>query len=109
MSLPERAWPATADATLVARMARGDRTALVELMARYRTTAYALAYALLVNPEDTESVVTEAFDDLWKQAQGPDPDGNSVHGRLTSVIRSEEHTSELQSRLHLVCRLLLEK
>src|SRR2546422_1918172 len=26
-----------------------------------------------------------------------------------SVDRSEEHTSELQSRLHLVCRLLLEK
>src|SRR2546429_6614964 len=24
------------------------------------------------------------------------------------VVRSEEHTSELQSRLHLVCRLLLE-
>src|SRR5687768_17918093 len=27
----------------------------------------------------------------------------------TSPGRSEEHTSELQSRLHLVCRLLLEK
>src|SRR2546429_6966398 len=26
-----------------------------------------------------------------------------------SRVRSEEHTSELQSRLHLVCRLLLEK
>src|SRR2546422_5890848 len=26
-----------------------------------------------------------------------------------SACRSEEHTSELQSRLHLVCRLLLEK
>src|SRR5256884_5908289 len=26
-----------------------------------------------------------------------------------SIHRSEEHTSELQSRLHLVCRLLLEK
>src|SRR2546429_3096934 len=26
-----------------------------------------------------------------------------------SLKRSEEHTSELQSRLHLVCRLLLEK
>src|SRR2546429_4977533 len=25
------------------------------------------------------------------------------------IYRSEEHTSELQSRLHLVCRLLLEK
>src|SRR2546422_4170884 len=29
--------------------------------------------------------------------------------RSTLFRRSEEHTSELQSRLHLVCRLLLEK
>src|SRR2546429_6445667 len=28
---------------------------------------------------------------------------------LDDATRSEEHTSELQSRLHLVCRLLLEK
>src|SRR2546422_7916374 len=27
----------------------------------------------------------------------------------STYLRSEEHTSELQSRLHLVCRLLLEK
>src|SRR2546422_2081552 len=35
-----------------------------------------------------------------------------AHGRAVAVShdeRSEEHTSELQSRLHLVCRLLLEK
>src|SRR5690625_6866904 len=30
-------------------------------------------------------------------------------GELGSQLRSEEHTSELQSRGHLVCRLLLEK
>src|SRR2546422_6712726 len=29
--------------------------------------------------------------------------------RWLLTVRSEEHTSELQSRLHLVCRLLLEK
>src|SRR5437870_9529580 len=29
--------------------------------------------------------------------------------RAGAVVRSEEHTSELQSRGHLVCRLLLEK
>src|SRR2546422_3900396 len=29
--------------------------------------------------------------------------------RCAGQTRSEEHTSELQSRLHLVCRLLLEK
>src|SRR5690625_6871276 len=30
-------------------------------------------------------------------------------GHRLAVLRSEEHTSELQSRGHLVCRLLLEK
>src|SRR2546422_6841020 len=33
----------------------------------------------------------------------------SLRGRTAAGVRSEEHTSELQSRLHLVCRLLLEK
>src|SRR5207249_5757400 len=32
-----------------------------------------------------------------------------VHRKLTWCWRSEEHTSELQSRFDLVCRLLLEK
>src|SRR2546422_7619247 len=37
--------------------------------------------------------------------------GNPVrnHEGARHFVRSEEHTSELQSRLHLVCRLLLEK
>src|SRR2546422_6063728 len=38
--------------------------------------------------------------------------GSSSPGTATATSappRSEEHTSELQSRLHLVCRLLLEK
>src|SRR5689334_23539826 len=30
-------------------------------------------------------------------------------GRTAMSLRSEEHTSELQSQFHLVCRLLLEK
>src|SRR2546429_947978 len=33
----------------------------------------------------------------------------SAGGPRSPCLRSEEHTSELQSRLHLVCRLLLEK
>src|SRR2546422_2863732 len=36
------------------------------------------------------------FTSLWRRRNVP-------------IARSEEHTSELQSRLHLVCRLLLEK
>src|SRR2546429_5984683 len=34
---------------------------------------------------------------------------NAIHQAVDGLSRSEEHTSELQSRLHLVCRLLLEK
>src|SRR2546429_7338368 len=35
--------------------------------------------------------------------------GDAREQRVVAPHRSEEHTSELQSRLHLVCRLLLEK
>src|SRR2546422_5226841 len=43
--------------------------------------------------------------------RGHGPAGDLFHraGRVDADQRSEEDTSELQSRLHLVCRLLLEK
>src|SRR2546422_4615666 len=37
------------------------------------------------------------------------PEKNKLLMQIYADVRSEEHTSELQSRLHLVCRLLLEK
>src|SRR2546422_4589357 len=51
------------------------------------------------------------------QVRGEPCDRVRLHTRLghrscepgRTALRSEEHTSELQSRLHLVCRLLLEK
>src|SRR5687768_17678469 len=39
----------------------------------------------------------------------PDVPGIQSPFAFARAARSEEHTSELQSRLHLVCRLLLEK
>src|SRR5690554_7595194 len=51
------------------------------------------------------------FRQLWWGHRIPawyDVDGNVFVAR-NEVERSEEHTSELQSRPHLVCRLLLEK
>src|SRR3989449_6391062 len=46
-------------------------------------------------------------------ARGPREDARGgirrLHLQADRRARSEEHTSELQSRLHLVCRLLLEK
>src|SRR3989449_1823378 len=50
--------------------------------------------------------MTRYLSDNWKPIIEQDVDGPNS---LPLKIRSEEHTSELQSRLHLVCRLLLEK
>src|SRR5690606_40344705 len=41
--------------------------------------------------------------------EGSAPDTNATSREEFGAIRSEEHTSELQSRENLVCRLLLEK
>src|SRR5687768_18237998 len=57
------------------------------------------------DPHDPEARLFLHYGDLV--------DGTGLREVLTRVqpdeVRSEEHTSELQSRLHLVCRLLLEK
>src|SRR2546422_1896277 len=71
---------------------------------------------LLSEGDTDETAGTHGGARAWRQ-RGPGP-GPSTDGAATSHDRarswrlrgrSEEHTSELQSRLHLVCRLLLEK
>src|SRR5690242_21492834 len=42
-------------------------------------------------------------------ATWPAPGARTADGVVVLVVRSEEHTSELQSHVNLVCRLLLEK
>src|SRR5687768_17838179 len=68
---------------------------------------------LLVVKRGREREVEEIFEkwDLHAAHIGEVTDDGlmRVRERGTVVARSEEHTSELQSRLHLVCRLLLEK
>src|SRR5690349_22623994 len=48
-------------------------------------------------------------DEHRDDAVDPEPGGELVVGLADHADRSEEHTSELQSRRDLVCRLLLEK
>src|SRR5690625_6726146 len=45
----------------------------------------------------------------WPNKDHPSDKADSLSLTFTLPERSEEHTSELQSRGHLVCRLLLEK
>src|SRR3989304_6438905 len=57
-------------------------------------------------PRSTLFPYTTLFRSQQERSKGFRGPGPEVHLRQP---RSEEHTSELQSRLHLVCRLLLEK
>src|SRR2546429_5348004 len=62
-------------------------------------------------PRSTLFPYTTLFRSLLRRcvdAQAPQPRQRSA-STTSENARSEEHTSELQSRLHLVCRLLLEK
>src|SRR5699024_11759453 len=55
-----------------------------------------------------EDTAGEALYQVLKDHQDASGDGLVVHVDVTVTQRSEEHTSELQSRFDLVCRLLLE-
>src|SRR5690625_5404060 len=46
---------------------------------------------------------------FWSAASDAEPTASPASSASSVRCRSEEHTSELQSRGHLVCRLLLEK
>src|ERR1035438_4875065 len=60
-------------------------------------------------PRSTLFPYTTLFRSLSLQPCSPPVHIASTHSNSTRSSRSEEHTSELQSLRHLVCRLLLEK
>src|SRR5690606_42154764 len=69
-----------------------------------------------VDHQDLHSFPTRRSSDLWGSCSWTQSIAASKHSRGMSCDRvhpccrrSEEHTSELQSRENLVCRLLLEK
>src|SRR2546429_6422122 len=75
------------------------------------TTLFRSAHAAAVG---LGAPVEHAVEAAEQPAEGPVHAARQrVLGRIVAAQqqgrRSEEHTSELQSRLHLVCRLLLEK
>src|SRR5687768_17833130 len=63
-----------------------------------------------MRPSRTSSVSScVAASSLRKRKVGESGRTSDMTAKRNCGQRSEEHTSELQSRLHLVCRLLLEK
>src|SRR5687768_18173719 len=85
---------------------RPPRSTLFPYTTLFRSENDARAYALVLTHGPVAPIVTEL------ERHGFTADDYRVMRAEPSdvpMFRSEEHTSELQSRLHLVCRLLLEK
>src|SRR5690606_39484356 len=59
------------------------------------------------NPNDMLS--PKELEEAGLLSKDQEPGSDSSSSESSSKVRSEEHTSELQSRENLVCRLLLEK
>src|SRR2546422_3928098 len=82
------------------------------LMIRRPPRSTLFPYTTLFRSEDIDPSNLQEV--MWAVATRTDPalDIDIIQrgmGSKNDPMRSEEHTSELQSRLHLVCRLLLEK
>src|SRR2546429_1658029 len=77
--------------------------------ARQRGFSYLFFFLMIRRPPRSTLF---PYTTLFRSERGelrPLPLSESTARRKQADERSEEHTSELQSRLHLVCRLLLEK
>src|SRR4029079_19834659 len=72
-----------------------------------RTYLLYILFFLMIRrpPRSTLFPYTTLFRSLGQYGEEP----NRVMWHVAGAIRSEEHTSELQSLAYLVCRLLLEK
>src|SRR6266436_9580161 len=68
-----------------------------------------LSFFFFFNDTATTEIYTLSLHDALPICTAPWRCNSGYLRRRQRWHRSEEHTSELQSRLHLVCRLLLEK
>jgi len=78
---------AATDRTLVERMSRGDEAAFRDLLARYRSTMYATAYAVLADPEQVDATVADAFAEARRTAVEFLKSLGTVSGWLTHLTR----------------------
>src|SRR6266436_9804124 len=78
-------------------------------MIRKRPSIYLFLFFFFNDTATTEIYTLSLHDALPIPCRRACRNGRRATPRTRPDPRSEEHTSELQSRLHLVCRLLLEK
>src|SRR2546429_6703876 len=87
---------------------RPPRSTLFPYTTLFRSVYFSAGWTpyFIIRTASDPTAVAAAATDVIHRADRSLP---VTHVMTMDALRSEEHTSELQSRLHLVCRLLLEK
>jgi len=80
--------PDTPDRALIEQIAANDEHAFRELLARYRSMVYAVAYAALVDPVRVEAAVTATFGEARRTAAAFLATPGSVATWLTDLARA---------------------
>jgi RNA polymerase sigma-70 factor, ECF subfamily len=76
------------DARLISRLVAGDERALGVLYDSYGAVVYGLALAITQDAPTAESVVTDAFAEVWREARSVAQPGMSLFAWLSRMVRS---------------------
>src|SRR5207249_8768586 len=109
---PGRSEEDAEDVRLMRLVGRGDTSAFENLVERHQSLVTGTVARMLGSNSDVEDIAQQVFIRVWKSARRYVPRAKFTTWLLKitrnlvfNELRSEEHTSELQSRFDLVCRL----
>lgn len=85
---PERSYDDAADAAMLTGMAAGDAEAFRQFHERYAGLLYAAIHRILDDPADTEEVLQEVLNSLWRKADQYHPSRGRPVTWLTSTARN---------------------
>jgi RNA polymerase sigma-70 factor, ECF subfamily len=89
MAIPEQEPERELEVKLIARIAKGDDAAFVELYNRFAGSLYAMAQRVLEDNKEAEDALQEGFTYIWRKAAAYDPARSSPFAWAVMITRNK--------------------
>ena len=89
MAIPEQEPDRELEVKLIARIAKGDDAAFVELYNRFAGSLYAMAQRMLGDNKEAEDALQEGFTYIWRKAAAYDPTRSSPFSWAVMITRNK--------------------